>query len=1092
LTGGGAKPWDHRNSPIDSIWASASLLKDLIGQFGNTPEGISKAVAAYNTGPGNIAGGPSWDAALADEAKAYWRGIDLMVAKMGHNPDGYKALLPQKPGSPPMPVQLTSILPKPLAPTSKPATHFDNPQNTPQPVQLEAGVNIEDAILKAANATNRFVEFVTGTQPVQKALKLPVVKLGVETDRRALGLITNIAQHPDMAMLHAHAEGGLNTPEGRAALMQTLWHNESQETFTRDADLAATNLDDIGHRMTNVHGEPLFGDLAANKNPVDHFLAQFVAQTLYDPLTYLGGLGIVRHLALGIAEKFLPTTLAIGAKTTDFVGNVAGAVGKARSGAGAAKAATAAEAGQARLAEIAQKRLAAPVKRTLTQQYDLLKKAKQTPAEAGVQAASKFRVAAQAAARAKAVNVMNVIGHGMNWTADWFDKYGKVKRLLATKLGEGFLNPMAELLQRQGAAHGDAATFVAVHQDAIDNAVRGLGEKDRQQLLKYLNNRHVSPEMIDKKHPKLLKRYQEIRQATDSVAYTLADQELRTYLDQLEGFSLPLYTKRFVTANETMGPNYGVPRNLLTLNDVLLSNGKMQGGYRPGYVTIPHELAAHAGDAEAQKELVEIYQKGSGKVNMTWDERQRYDPYLEKRDHVNITRPSGDYLEAMYNRIRVAGSSMAAHDLEGFAEHYGAKYGVGNEPVFEDFFKSEAHKRVSLAEAQKLPKQKGLQYAAQVGKDVTDWGKSSIFINPLPHMGNITFLMLLNRPALIPGVIERFSKMMTMTNADRARVMGKYIDVGLLGPAQGLQDFNVMGEYVDRGSGNLQKFLMAMAQRRATGVAGFISDVTYRPVAEGLAQTFRASQHTLWTWDDAAKTVLYDANLSVYKGNEARAAYETLASLVDYSNRAPLAEGFRFAMPFATWATKVPIAVTRAMFREPQNVAMLTRLDPKTGGGTQKSLLGQMTQSMNPIAETAHRMQDLMNPKWKMADNPEFGNATHDLPHLVRSVGAPITNALLSIANGGIWNEKQRFFTYYEEPIHYIIGQELGILPTLQSLSGVSIFQHAPLATWHDFTKQWTESIYNLTTRQSPVSPPRAESLDTQLKHLMGAGVPKL
>jgi hypothetical protein len=189
-----------------------------------------------------------------------------------------------------------------------------------------------------------------------------------------------------------------------------------------------------------------------------------------------------------------------------------------------------------------------------------------------------------------------------------------------------------------------------------------------------------------------------------------------------------------------------------------------------------------------------------------------------------------------------------------------------------------------------------------------------------------------------------------------------------------------------------------------------------------LGRLYKASNHTLWTFDDAAKATRFDRLLKKFTAegmDDAHAAYQAAdrvgAELVDYSNSSPLTEILRYVFPFASWRTKFPLAVAGSVARHPEVATNIGRGTPELVGDIQQepglTQYGEQKggKSNLPLAET-----------FRAVENPwEFGRAALGYP-------AQMAASALGIHS----DDYKNYMTYGKDPdLKFLLNATVGQFP---------------------------------------------------------------
>lgn len=469
----------------------------------------------------------------------------------------------------------------------------------------------------------------------------------------------------------------------------------------------------------------------------------------------------------------------------------------------------------------------------------------------------------------------------------------------------------------------------------------------------------------------------QISDLTDAVAHYQGSGGLHKRLGN-QGFSLPDYAKP--TA----------PTRALGI--------QKSNQYLPGYLPQPHELEVMPESFD--QDIANSYAEATGKPIRTSGLKAE-DPYLKHRSGTaRMVNDPGMYEEELRGRVQSAMASVGAKEAKNaLAKAYGGGRFDSVPGPIKKFFEKEYTAYADMSVPQKM---------AMWAKTGTDFGKSGQFITPFGHGGNVSILALLSNPAAFIKGVALYAK-----NAGKKpeQLFAEYEDAIRAGATS---SYNVERQ---------SPFIQALNSNKFTKPLGAV---------------YAWSGKQLWSFDDAQKVALFRHLKSLGK-TDAQAAHEVGARLIDYSTRSPVAEYARAGLaPFATYRSKMPMAVARSVLSHPENAANLGRLMPAQAGGTaqpQPGLPGYFS-GYGPLAETAklfepggglEYLRSTMSPGVKVAANVP-ANAFLDSLNKKRPANAKFGH---------------NYFTYGQEPGTSLLQQLPGIAP-LQDLSGTGPFGGLP------------------------------------------------
>jgi hypothetical protein len=299
-----------------------------------------------------------------------------------------------------------------------------------------------------------------------------------------------------------------------------------------------------------------------------------------------------------------------------------------------------------------------------------------------------------------------------------------------------------------------------------------------------------------------------------------------------------------------------------------------------------------------------------------------------------------------------------------------------------------------------------LQRLPDFFRNVSDISRASLFTTPVQHSARIGSLLALHAPEAFPSALGKFARTrLGFADAEaQSKVLGKGMKAGAVGAPNVEQS----------------KLVSLLSKGGAPGKLA--------------AKYFTGVGKMLWGWDAAAKDALFERYIQRY-GDPLQAAYHVQKDLVNYGHSSPFIEGARTISSFPTWRARMPVAVGRALLREPQNAAGFA----KTPLG--QFMLGQETGQ--PGDDTRHRFS---------ASAPaELTGTAKDIPsaarkYLVGSLspttrlgGYAAARALFHSSPG----EASSAFLYGQKPAAYV-RSSLPFAGQAQEMTGHGMFPSTP------------------------------------------------
>lgn len=534
---------------------------------------------------------------------------------------------------------------------------------------------------------------------------------------------------------------------------------------------------------------------------------------------------------------------------------------------------------------------------------------------------------------------MRQVGDGLAHGYDSLNFKGATKRALAANNAEEGIHQYRGLKAINNVRKTTQADLERSLISQYHDTIKGLNPAEEGELYEAVHTGTVNA------LPDALRvRAQQFKSVTDQLAHLSGDPELR---EQIAGanFELPQSMQRF-EAEEPRGiqtaaqfrQNY-VP----TAHDARQAMGhenpdsilgldrSVETGSGPDIVldqlhlNEPRTDAARGHDTRSLQDIIE---------NPSQHAEKQFDEIKDAKDKFLLERGEGARLlgpeiqrKIIESRLRSGARAISAADAEKEVTKLFGKQTFSQVPASAKQFFQETYNEPG-----------GKEFWANLARGAIDLPKQGLFALPFRHMANIATLSFLADPSLanVLGTTSRFAKLMTTKDPEaRAKIFGQAGKYGVTGTPS-----------IDR-------------------QAGWVGRI---PV---IGDIYKASNHTLWAFDDAAKATRFDRLLKKYQGqgmDEAHAAYraasETGSELIDYSNRSPLTQTLAYVAPFATYRSKAPGAVLRTAIRHPERINRATQLSPELTGGEQQAAPGPNGENMVgksylPLAEV---MRGIKNP----------------------------------------------------------------------------------------------------------------------------------
>jgi hypothetical protein len=585
-------------------------------------------------------------------------------------------------------------------------------------------------------------------------------------------------------------------------------------------------------------------------------------------------------------------------------------------------------------------------------------------------------------------------GKGLAWAYDKTHFKGATQRTLAAKYGDEGLHYFRGLKAINNARRSKGGGLSHELLSQYDSVTKGLSEPEEMQLYDAIHSGAVA-----KLPPNLAMRAAKFKQVTDSLAHLEGTGALQALLAKggtVEhgagrtteipgGFELNKALRPFESAE---------PRGLQ-------GSASFKGDYVPtqhavskGVEQIPKGSLLHLDEPATSdaRSLSEI-------LRAPTEEAERKTPGLNAEDKALLERGEGAKLlgpalqrRVIEARLKGGAQAIAAHDAE---QQVAKLFGK------ESWAKVPNDAKAFFQETWNEPG--GAEFWGGLFKKGIDIPKAALFALPFRHMANIASLSFLADPSLAQtfGTAGRFMRLILTKDPEvRQKIMGKAGEYGI-----GATSFD----------------------RRP----GWVGEIPL------LGKLYKASNHTLWTFDDAAKATRFDRLLKKFTAegmDEAHAAYQAAdrvgAEMVDYSNSSPLTEILRYIFPFASWRTKFPLAVAGSVARHPEVATNIGRVAPEMVGDIQQApgltQYGEQKggKSNLPLAEV-----------FRGVENPwEFGRAALGYP-------AQMAASALGIHS----DDYKNYMTYGKDPdLKFLLNATVGQFPFASfglSKAGLGEFQ---------------------------------------------------
>ena len=619
----------------------------------------------------------------------------------------------------------------------------------------------------------------------------------------------------------------------------------------------------------------------------------------------------------------------------------------------------------------------------------------------GTRSFMKFVQATDAMQRSDNPAIRNA-GQGLAHAYDFTHYKGATQRALAGSFGQEGVHFFRGLRAINNARRTKASDLINTLLDQYDDVRKGLSRDDEAQLYQAIHDGSVA-----KLPPNLSMRAAKFKQVTDSLAHLSGTEGLQKGLSE-GGFELNPNLRRFEP--ET-------PRDLQGV-----------GSYREHYVPTRHEAESSV-DSFGPESILGLDQPATAEQRQigstslrdllhsdkpdpkTTSGVEREDPFLQRRGAQGKMEETPLQRKIIQARIKSGAQAIAAHDAE---QQVAKLFGKAKWSQVPD--EAKAYFQETWNEPD------GKQFWLNFAKGAIDVPKIGLFALPFRHSLNIATLQALADPGALPGTLGRYAYLMTIGTGSKrlSRLAGKagatkvsrFLDPAAAA-ARKTKALGKAAEYGLTGSPSVDR-------RAASGWLGKIP---------GIGDIYKASNHMLWTFDDAAKATRFNRLLRRYRTEgmdeshaAIRAADQTGAELIDYSNNSPLTEALRYIAPFATYRSKAPLAVVGSMLRHPERTLTAGRLSPELVGDVQQAMPDaqgkpRVGKSYLPLAET---LRGIENPL-------EFARSTAGYP---LSMAASLIGKGVEHAAGVSAPDIAYFMTYGKDPdLKYLANATIGSFP---------------------------------------------------------------
>lgn len=253
--------------------------------------------------------------------------------------------------------------------------------------------------------------------------------------------------------------------------------------------------------------------------------------------------------------------------------------------------------------------------------------------------------------------------------------------------------------------------------------------------------------------------------------------------------------------------------------------------------------------------------------------------------------------------------------------------------LYKEFFREEST-------GSSHPFMQGAGYLAQGPRWLSEMGRGSLFAFPTQHPLRIAGLLAMQAPERLPAAVVNLVKArggLPTFGATPERM------AEIFGPAERAGAVGLRGGQ-SAGTGAFQRFLGGTT--RGEGVmtkpsTAWNKFMQWTKVGPGVARWYQGVNNFIWRGaDPSLKKALYDKYVTDFarmghpsKDAARLAAHEVQMDMVNYERASPAVRAMAVVSWFPTWRLRMPVAVARAIAKNPQMVGMAARLNPALVGG---------------------------------------------------------------------------------------------------------------------------------------------------------------
>lgn len=602
---------------------------------------------------------------------------------------------------------------------------------------------------------------------------------------------------------------------------------------------------------------------------------------------------------------------------------------------------------------------------------------------------------------------------------DFANYKGEEKRALAAAMGAPGLEAHGALRAINAGRKTTQSDLASTLLHEFSQVSHGLTNDEEDELYKAIHTGTVA-----ELPPKLADRAASFKRITDTMAHLQGDEALQSALAE-HGFSgTPERFSRFTPEEprglqsiENFRQNYlPIAHNMKRFQEVLPAQASGITDLDPGLTDSEMRFERLLHPKHGPSSLEEAMKPAAAPEQQTQD-LSTFDPNLERRENAGRVLPAAQQRQVIESRLRGAARSISAHDAEQAVNKlFGTKTFAEVPLAAKKFF----------AETYTNPEDRSFwQKLGNVGKGAIDIPKIGLFSMPFRHMANIASLAVLADPSVGQtfGTVGKFAKLMLsgLDDEQRAKILGDAVKVGAAGsPSIDREAAGWIGKLTPRDAIEYGTKHGIVQPGKWSGWLGKVP---------GIGDLYKLSTHALWAFDDAAKATRFERLRKQYMagGMDAvksayRAANDVSAELISYDERSPLTRALAYIAPFATFRSKVPFAIARALARHPERILAAGRMSPELIGDLQQAPpnakgKAQVGKSYLPLAEA-----------FRGADNPA--------EYLRSTLGYPLAMAVSGLGNmeqhgsGVTAPGVANYMTYGKNPdLKYLANQTAGSFP---------------------------------------------------------------